>query len=126
MSVRKKSMNVKNTATIQLVATFAIALDQAIDFIVMETLVKVNQFNTVITTNPKNNICYFTDVNECAEGIDDCAQICTDTDGSYVCSCAPGYLLTNDNRGCDGMSALLHCVSNIIEQQLFFVCVYRH
>ena len=48
--------------------------------------------------------CYFVDVNECAEGIDDCVQICTDTDGSYVCSCAPGYLLTNDSRGCDGMS----------------------
>ena len=46
---------------------------------------------------------YFVDVNECAEGIDDCVQICTDTDGSYVCSCAPGYLLTNNSRGCDGM-----------------------
>ena len=43
------------------------------------------------------------DINECAEGIDDCVQRCTDTDGSYVCSCAPGYLLTNDSRGCDGM-----------------------
>ena len=43
------------------------------------------------------------DINECAEGVDDCAQICTDTDGSYICSCAPGYLLTNDSRGCDGM-----------------------
>lgn len=43
------------------------------------------------------------DVNECAENMDDCAQLCIDTDGSYVCSCVSGYLLTNDSRGCDGM-----------------------
>ena len=46
------------------------------------------------------------DVNECAEDTDNCAQICTDTDGSYVCSCASGYLLTNDSHGCDGMPHL--------------------
>ena len=55
------------------------------------------------------------DINECAENIDDCVQICTDTDGSYVCSCAPGYLLTNDSRGCDGM---LCCYSNYITATL--------
>ena len=38
-------MNVKNTATIQLVATFVTALDQAISFTVTATLVKVSQFN---------------------------------------------------------------------------------
>ena len=32
--------------------------------------------------------------------------MCTDTDGSYVCSCTPGYLLNSDNRGCDGMSSI--------------------
>ena len=36
-------MNAKNTATIQLVATFVTALDQAIGFTVMATLVKVSQ-----------------------------------------------------------------------------------
>ena len=53
--------------------------------------------------------------------MDDCAQICTDTDGSYVCSCAPGYLLTNDSRGCDGMSTLLHCVYTY---NIYFLYVY--
>ena len=48
----------------------------------------------------------FADVNECAEDTDNCAQICTDTDGSYVCSCASGYLLTNDSHACDGMQHL--------------------
>lgn len=28
-----------------------------------------------------------TDIDECAEGIDDCDQYCTNTQGSYTCSC---------------------------------------
>ena len=42
------------------------------------------------------------DINECAEGIDDCAQLCEDTNGSYTCSCSSGYSLTDDSHGCDG------------------------
>ncbi len=42
MSVRKRSMTVRSTATIQLVATCVTALDQAIGFTVTATHVKVN------------------------------------------------------------------------------------
>lgn len=42
------------------------------------------------------------DIDECAEDIDRCAQNCTDTDGSYVCSCGIGYRLASDSRGCNG------------------------
>ena len=42
------------------------------------------------------------DIDECSEGIDGCAQICTDMDGNYTCSCDPGYRLGNDDHGCDG------------------------
>ncbi len=45
--------------------------------------------------------CYL-DVDECSEGSDNCAQNCTDTDGSYECSCRSGYRLANDSQGCDG------------------------
>ena len=45
-----------------------------------------------------------TDIDECAEDRDGCAQTCTDTDGSYVCSCTTGYRLANDSLGCDGES----------------------
>ena len=45
----------------------------------------------------------FIDINECIEDIDDCAQICTDTDGSYSCSCGPGFRLASDDYQCDGM-----------------------
>lgn len=37
------------------------------------------------------------DRDECSEwGF--CDQICANTDGSYGCSCAPGYLLSGKNR----------------------------
>ena len=44
----------------------------------------------------------FLDINECAEGADGCAQTCTDTEGSYTCSCGVGYELGHDQHGCDG------------------------
>ena len=42
------------------------------------------------------------DINECAEATDGCAQACTNTDGSYLCSCESGYRLASDQHGCDG------------------------
>ena len=30
-----------------------------------------------------------------------CSQICTNTIGSYICSCRPGYVLDIDNRNCN-------------------------
>ena len=107
MSAMKRLMSVKSIVTMQLAVTIATVLDLAIGFMVMATLVKVS---TLITKKKplildSNFFKYMlADINECVEGADDCSQICTDTDGSYVCSCAPGYLLTNDSQGCDGRS----------------------
>ena len=42
------------------------------------------------------------DINECREGTDGCAQICTDSEGSYSCSCETGYNLAEDKHGCNG------------------------
>lgn len=44
----------------------------------------------------------YADVDECAEDTDGCAQLCTDTDGSYFCSCEAGFDLTEDQHGCTG------------------------
>ena len=46
--------------------------------------------------------CMCTDVDECAEDTDECAQLCTDTEGSYFCSCEVGYDLAEDQHGCVG------------------------
>ena len=42
------------------------------------------------------------DINECNEEIDDCAQNCTNTNGSYTCSCNTGYRLGSDGHSCFG------------------------
>ena len=42
------------------------------------------------------------DVDECSEDTVGCAQTCTNTDGSFECSCGTGYTLSADNFGCDG------------------------
>ena len=44
---------------------------------------------------------YFSiDINECVEGLSICSQVCTNTVGSYTCSCHPGYTLSADNSIC--------------------------
>ena len=52
------------------------------------------------------------DVDECDGVTHGCAQICTNTEGSYNCSCNPGFELANDQRLCDGkkLFILLTCV----------------
>ena len=50
------------------------------------------------------NSLVYPDIDECTEQIDGCAQICTDTDGSYTCSCNSGYELSTNDRDCDGVT----------------------
>ncbi|EGC34621.1 hypothetical protein DICPUDRAFT_34701, partial [Dictyostelium purpureum] len=40
------------------------------------------------------------DVNECSTNNGGCAQTCTNTPGSFACSCAAGYTLNPDGKGC--------------------------
>lgn len=40
------------------------------------------------------------DIDECRETPSVCSQICSNTAGSYVCTCAPGYLREADMRTC--------------------------
>ena len=40
---------------------------------------------------------YWIDVNECSDSNGGCQHNCTNTIGSYYCSCAAGYSLDNDN-----------------------------
>ena len=42
------------------------------------------------------------DIDECAE-IDACDQDCTNTVGSFICSCYNGYELDDNGRSCNGM-----------------------
>lgn len=43
----------------------------------------------------------FIDIDECIDS--DCEQNCTNTDGSYICSCHSGYTLDSNGKNCSGM-----------------------
>ena len=42
------------------------------------------------------------DINECAVNTDGCNQVCTNTVGSFRCSCNTGYTLNANGRTCSG------------------------
>ena len=42
------------------------------------------------------------DIDECAEDNGGCNHTCTNTDGSFKCSCPDGYLLLDDEKSCSG------------------------
>ena len=52
------------------------------------------------------------DINECVSngGLGSCQQNCTNTAGSYYCSCLPGYTLSDNSASCNGehMNAILN------------------
>ena len=47
------------------------------------------------------------DIDECRTNKGNCSQLCTNTVGSYACSCLPGYLLGVNNKSCNGKSGLI-------------------
>lgn len=64
----------------------------------MDTIVLVDH-KIVIHKLPNNII---TEINECAATSSPCEHTCTNTVGSFQCSCNDGYLLDDDGRSCDG------------------------
>ena len=44
------------------------------------------------------------DIDECTRGLNGCNQTCTNEIGSYSCSCASGYRLSSDGRGCNDIN----------------------
>ena len=45
---------------------------------------------------------FFPDINECLTNNGGCEQVCTNTEGSFVCSCNSGFILNSDNFTCNG------------------------
>ena len=52
------------------------------------------------------------DVDECEIGTNNCDQICSNTDGSFTCSCEDGFRLSVDGHSCVGMCRLQHIMSS--------------
>ncbi len=50
------------------------------------------------------------EVHECDEAIHACQHICTNTHGSYICSCYDGYNLASNGFSCNGITtSLIEC-----------------
>ena len=45
---------------------------------------------------------FFQDVNECDTNNGGCNQNCTNSEGSFECSCGDGFTLAVNNLDCDG------------------------
>ena len=68
-----------------------------------------------------------TDIDECENEKNPCDHNCTDTDGSYTCSCDSGYTLNEDKHTCAGKAsrkeAKNKCWKNILLVK--FILKYR-
>ena len=51
----------------------------------------------------------FLDINECMEQKHICDHFCTNTIGSYNCSCRDGYYIHQDEKTCLGKAVILSC-----------------
>ena len=61
----------------------------------------------------KAKYCYiYVDINECETSGHNCSQTCTNTPGSYTCSCRTGYE-DNGYGNCTGKTTLLKQFCNI-------------
>ncbi|CAC5419913.1 Fibrillin-1,Fibulin-1,Fibulin-5,Fibrillin-2,Latent-transforming growth factor beta-binding protein 4 [Mytilus coruscus] len=47
------------------------------------------------------------DINECQTGTDNCQQNCTNTHGSFTCSCESGYIMNSDGATCTDIDECL-------------------
>ena len=52
----------------------------------------------------------FTDTNECLQNNGECTQNCTDTIGSFVCSCNDGFTLSINRLSCFGKFVGLYVI----------------
>ena len=75
-----------------------VAVIMAIDLIAMVVLALVS----ILQNNIPDTTLLLSDINECDEGIDDCDHNCTNTEGSFDCSCMNGYKLDSDQSNCTG------------------------
>ena len=52
----------------------------------------------------------YVDVNECLDNNGGCSDNCTNTNGSYYCSCFSGFELLSDNHNCEGNKMIYNSI----------------
>lgn len=69
-----------------------------LDWLVTGERVQVGRSRDMLHTQVHMTTC--PDINECSEGTHRCEQTCSNTGGSYTCSCSGGFTLGSDGRSC--------------------------
>ena len=64
----------------------------------------------------------FIDLDECAVNKGGCDQVCTNTQGSYQCSCNPGY--TKSGHRCHGIFTIV--IIFITGRSLYILLLFQH
>jgi len=69
-----------------------------------------------LVTRPQSSVkeFFFVDVNECQDGLHNCSEQaeCVNTNGSYLCSCLPGY--TGTGKECIDMLMLTFLTNMLV------------
>ena len=69
--------------------------------IMTQELVLVNSRHYINHNNGSlSSMIIILDIDECAADTDGCDQVCTNTPGSFECSCNSGFTLSGDGRTC--------------------------
>ena len=67
------------------------------------------------------NYCYISDINECESNNGGCQHNCSNSVGSFQCSCLPGHTLDSNGLQCSGkINVALFDELNIIQSTLKF------
>ncbi len=71
---------------------------------------------------------YTLDIDECDTSNGRCNHVCTNTNGSYECTCDVGYSLNEDSHTCSGNNAILtvilteSCYRKIFNNSRILLC----
>ena len=78
----------------------------------------INTLNVMIYVIICMYVCI--DIDECVERLTLCDHNCTNTAGSYFCTCLDGYMLEMDNHTCAGNDYIFLIFTN---QKLHILCI---
>ena len=106
MSVHQTKTIIVNTIVIiqrhHIIVPAKMVLNQTqMDILAMVYFSKNNSINIALL--------FASDIDECADFISGCNQVCSNTEGSYECSCYTGYTLDVSLRTCIG-TIIIKCI----------------
>ena len=115
MSVQSEMEVVNNTVS-TLTHRSCVAVNQDIVSMLIEEHAVVGLFATVLYE--VLILCVNAEVDECSEDLDNCEHECTNTDGSFTCSCHTGYQLNSDGHSCSGLLTCIKLPYTVLLQML--------